>query len=58
MTNPMTFQSVSDVLDYIIVTHALLGSYAVNILNQAHIIPKLLFGSCIGRIKLTLVLRI
>ena len=30
MTTPMTFQSVSDVLDYVLVIHALLGSYAVN----------------------------
>ena len=58
MTAPMTFHNVSDVLDYVIVIHALLGSYAVNIFDQYLIIPKFLLGSCKGRIKDTLVVRI
>ena len=58
MTAPMTLQTVSDVLDYVLVIRAILGSYAVNIFDQDHIIPKLHFGSCIGRTKATLVVRI
>ena len=58
MTAPMTFQTVFDVLDYVLVIHAILGNYAVNIFDQAHIIPKYLFGSCIGRIKAILFVRI
>ena len=58
MTAPMTFQTVFDVLDYVLVIHAILGNYAVNIFDQAHIIPKYLFGSSIGRIKAILFVRI
>ena len=40
MTYPMMFQTVSDVLDYVLIIGALLGSYAFNIFDQAHITPK------------------
>ena len=58
MTAPMTFQTVSDVLDYVLVIRALLVSYAFNIFDQYHIIPKLCFGSCMGRINVVLLVRI
>ena len=34
----MMFQTVSDVLDYVLVIHAILGSYVFNIFDQTHII--------------------
>ena len=40
MTAPMKFQTVSALLDYVLVIYALLGSYAVNIFDQTHITPK------------------
>ena len=43
MPDRMTFQTVSDVLDYVLVIHALLGSYAVNIFDQTHITPQVPF---------------
>ena len=58
MPAPMTFQTLYDVLDYVLVIRALLGIYAFNIFDQYHIIPKLCFGSCMGRINVVLLVRI
>ena len=58
MTSPMTFQTVSDVLDYVLVIRALLGRYELKIFDQAHIIINLLYGTCMGRIKVVLLVRI
>ena len=58
MTSLMKFQTVSDVLDYVLFIRALLVSYAFKIFDQDHIIINLLYDNCMGRIKATLVVRI
>ena len=54
----MTFHTTSDVIFYVLAISALLGSYAVNIFDQAHVTYKFLFGICIGRTKVSLIVRI
>ena len=47
MTSPMTFQTASDVLAYVLGTIFLLVTHAVKIFDQDHITSKLIFSSCI-----------
>ena len=58
MNDPMTFQTDSDLIKYVLLLSDILGSYAVKILFQAHVTSMLLFGICIGRTKVAPVVRI
>ena len=58
MNDPMTFQTDSDLIKYVLFLSDLLGSYAFKILVQADVTSMLLFGICIGRTKVSIIVGI